>query len=322
MAKNIYYQYNAETDNFERVYPSLRRRLLSGAKYLGVGFVIGMGLFLLVYYVFSSPDEKRLREENSRLKSQYQVLGKRLENSLKVVADLQERDDNFYRVMLQMEPLSRSRRLAGLDKEKRYKELDKLSDQQLVERLTRNLDMLERQIYAQIMSYDELQEIVEERREKMTHLPSVTPIKKGLYTVASGFGQRHDPDYGINRFHDGMDFAAEEGTPVRATANGVVKFVGNRDRDGICVKIDHGYNYMTVYSHLAEAGVEEGDEVARGKTVGTVGNTGRSLEPHLHYEVIFKTKPQNPVDYFFMDLSPEQYEQFKQTADNAGKLLD
>ncbi len=322
MAKNIYYQYNAETDNFERVYPSLRSRLGAGAKYLGVGFVIGVGIFLLFYYGFSSPTEKNLRHENSRLMARYQVLGKRLENSLKVISDLQERDDNFYRVMLQMEPLSKSRRLAGLDKEKRYRDLYKLSDQQLVEQLSRNLDLLERQIYTQILSYDELQEAVESQKEKLAHLPAISPLPSGSYLIASGFGQRHDPEYGLNKFHNGLDLSAPEGTPVISTASGTVTFAGKKENNGYCVEIDHGYNYMTVYSHLKSIEVKEGQQVKRGQSIAEVGNTGRSREPHLHYEVRFRSKPVNPVNYYFLDLSPEQHEQLEHTAENAGRMLD
>lgn len=322
MAKNIYYHYNADTDNFERVYPTFKSRLYSGLRYLCVGIIIGILLLLLVYYGFSNHTEKSLMRENARLTTNYQLLKKRLDNSVKVISDLQRRDDNFYRVMLGMEPVSSSRRLAGLDKEKRDKELDKLSDQELVENLTKNMDYLERQIYAQIHSYDELQEKMDEQRDKMAHIPAIVPLETGEYEVACGYGTRHDPANGMNRYHNGLDLTSSPGTPVTATASGKVVYAGQTDTKGYCVRIDHGYNYVTEYHHLGKLQVKEGDKVARGTRIGNVGISGKGMEPFLHYEVHFKSVPVDPTDYCFLNMTPLQQEALADAAENAGRMLD
>ena len=158
MSKRIYYLYNPDTDNYERVFPSFRSRMLTAAKYIGFGVLMSLVLFISLYYLLASPTERSLRRENANLKAQYDVLGKRLETSLKVMNSIQNRDDNFYRVMMQMDPLSRGQRFAGLDNEKRYQQLGELKDNELLLYVTRQIDLLDRQLYTQSLSFDKLRE--------------------------------------------------------------------------------------------------------------------------------------------------------------------
>lgn len=322
LAKNIYYRYNPETDNFERVYPSLRMRLASWGRTWLMAAVIGVAIFLLVFYCFDSPTEENLRIENAQLRTQYGILSRRLDNSLKVMEQIQDRDDNFYRVMMQMDPMSRSQRLAGLDNENRYRELRQLSDAGLVTRLTQSMDLLERQLYAQSQSFDQLRITLGQQKDKLAHIPSVLPINISDYTMSSGYGYRRDPIYGATKFHEGLDFAASTGTNVFATADGKVSMAQRAAGYGNCIDIDHGYNYLSRYAHLSEILVKEGEEVKRGQLIGKVGSTGKSTGSHLHYEVRFKDEPQNPVNYYFMDLTPEEYAEMIQIAENAGHVMD
>ncbi|MDE6143728.1 MAG: M23 family metallopeptidase [Muribaculaceae bacterium] len=284
--------------------------------------VIAVMMFLIVFYCFESPTEENLRKENAQLRTQYGILGRRLENSLKVMARIQERDDNFYRVMMQMDPMSNSERHAGLDNENRYRELQELSDAGLVTRLTQSMDLLERQLYAQSQSFDQLRTVLGTQKDKIAHIPSILPINVKDYTMSSGYGYRRDPIYGSSKFHEGLDFAASTGTDVFATADGNVSVARRAAGYGNCIDIDHGYNYMSRYAHLSEILVKEGDSVKRGQLIGKVGSTGKSTGPHLHYEVRFKDEAQNPVNYYFMDLSPEEYADMIQAADNAGHVMD
>lgn len=142
------------------------------------------------------------------------------------------------------------------------------------------------------------------------------------YTMSSGYGYRRDPVYGTTKFHSGLDFAAVTGTPVYATGDGVVEYAERRSGYGNCIDISHGYNYTTRYAHLSEILVSSGQEVKRGDLIGKVGSTGKSTGPHLHYEVRFKDEPQNPVNYYFMDLTPEQYAEMIREAENAGHVMD
>ncbi len=322
MGKNIYYRYNPETDNFERVYPTLRSRAIGVGKVLGLSLIIAAFIFLLVYYMAYSPSEESLRRENTELRSRYSILSRRLDNSLKVMSQIQNRDDNFYRVMMQMDPVSRSQRLAGLDNEGRYNDLQSLSDAELVTTLTRRIDLLDRQLYAQSLSFDQLRAAAVKQKDKLAHIPSVLPINIADYTMSSGYGYRRDPVYGSSKFHEGLDFAASMGTSVFATADGIVTCAERKGGYGNCIDISHGYNYLTRYGHLSEILVKNGQNVKRGELIGKVGSTGKSTGPHLHYEVRFKDEPQNPVNYYFMDLTPEQYAEMISLAEDAGHVMD
>ncbi len=322
MAKNVYYRYNPETDNFERVYPSLRSRLATIVKTGGVSLGLAALFFVLIFYCFDSPTEENLRRENHQLRTQYGILNKRLDNSLKVLQRIQERDENFYRVMMQMDPMSTTQIFSGLDREGRYSELEELTDAALVTKMAQSVDMLEHQISAQVQSFDQLRETMSTQKEKMAHIPSVLPIRINDYSMASGFGYRRDPVYGTIKFHEGIDFSAPTGASVFATADGVVKSAERAAGYGNRIDIDHGFNYLSRYAHLSEILVKAGEKVKRGQLIGKVGSSGNSRGPHLHYEVRFKDEAQNPVNYYFMDLSPEEYAEMIQMAENAGHVMD
>ncbi len=322
MKRPIYYIYNPETDNFERVFPSIKGRIWGFLRIGCLSLLIGIGLYFVIFYSFEVPTEQNLRKENAILKSQYNILNRRLDNSLKVMANIQNRDDNFYRVMMQMDPVGYGQRLAGLDNEKRYRELQNTPDAGLVRLLTQRLDLFERQLYAQSLSFDQLKETASKQKDKLAHIPSVIPINIKDFTMSSGYGVRRDPIYGSSKFHTGLDFAAKTGTPVFATADGKVTEAGRQSGYGNCIDISHGYNYLTRYAHLSEILVKPGQEVKRGEMIGKVGSTGKSTGSHLHYEVRFKDEPQNPVNYYFMDLTPEEYAEMVQLAENAGHVMD
>ncbi len=316
------YRYNPDTDNFERIYPSLKDRLRSAGIIAGVSSIIGTALFLIVYFGFSNPTEENLRRENRQLEARYKVLDNRVESALKVMEQIRNRDDNFYRVMMQAEPLGLSQRYAGLDNEARYREIKKMGDLKIVEQLTRNIDLLDRLLYTQSMSFDQLREMAIVQKERMNHIPSIIPIHMKDYTMSSGYGYRRDPIYGTTKFHAGLDFAARQGTDVFATADGTVDVAERVSEYGNCIDISHGYNYLTRYAHLSEILVTPGQKVKRGELIGRVGSTGKSTGPHLHYEVRLKDEPQNPVNYYFMDLTPDEYAEMIQMAEDAGHVMD
>lgn len=322
MAKNIYYKYNPVTDSFERFYPSLKTRLISLGRLLGLSIAIGATLFFIVFFFLDSPTEANLRRENSELRTQYNILQRRLEASLKVMEDIQKRDDNFYRVIMQLDPVSRNARLAGLDNEQRYRDLQRLTDAALVTDLTRQMDLLDRQLYVQSQSFDQLRRSAEDQKNKFRHIPSVLPLPASAFNLAAGFGFRRDPVSGAARFHSGNDISAPERTPVYATADGRVEVAERKGGYGNCVDISHGYNYLTRYACLSDIKVKNGQNVSRGDIIGYVGSTGKSTAPHLHYEVRFKGEAQNPVNYYFMDLDADSYAEIIQASENAGDLMD
>lgn len=322
MAKRKLYIYNPDSDNFERYYPTVGQKMRHALAFTATAAVAGLGFYMLMTLVLGSPTVRNLKHENQRLKAQYGVLQRRLDVATAVMNDISARDDNFYRVMMQMDPVSNGQRFAGLDNDSRYKELRRMGDASLALALSRGMDLLERQIYTQSQSFDQLKEAAQTQRDKLDHVPGIIPVKTHEYTLASGFGYRRDPVYGRTKLHEGLDFAAPLGTPVYATADGRVSSAGRRSGMGNSIEIDHGYNYATIYSNLGRMAVNTGQEVKRGQLIGHMGSTGRSAAPHLHYEVRYKDVPQNPVNYFYLDLTPERYRRMLEIADNAGHVMD
>ncbi|MCM1490328.1 MAG: M23 family metallopeptidase [Muribaculum sp.] len=320
--KQVFYKYNPDTDNFERYYPTLKSRMFSLGRYLAVGLVFGFGFYLLFFFVMDFSNERRLRKENSELKYKFAVLEKRLDNSIKVMEDIRNRDDNFYRVMMQMDPLGTNQRFSGVENETKYGSSGKFSDSELLNRMNTSIDLLEHQIYSQSVSFDQLKQAAGEQKDKISRIPSVLPIHRNDFTMSSGYGYRRDPIYGTPKFHEGLDFAAATGTPVFATGDADVEVAERKPGFGNCIDLNHGYNYKTRYAHLSQILVKPGQKVKRGELIGKVGSTGKSTGSHLHYEVLFKGEPQNPVNYYFMDLSPQEYADMIQLAENSGHVMD
>ena len=321
--RKVYYIYNPKTRTYDRVYPTVRQRVMSLLRSLFVGMGFGVGAFLLFLWIFGTPSEKELRIENSRLQAQYDVLSHRLDEALTVMKDLQQRDDNLYRVMLQADPIADPVRRASYGGTNRYEELMDLANADLVVNTTQKMDMLDRQLYIQSQSFDEVVKLCKENDEKLKCIPAIQPVaNKDLKYTASGYGLRIDPIYNTTKFHEGMDFSANIGTPVYATGDGVVTKAGWQSGYGKIIKIDHGYGYETWYAHLNDYDVRVGQRVIRGQVIGEVGNTGKSTGPHLHYEVHVKGRVVNPVNYYFMDLSAEDYDKMIEIAANHGKVFD
>ena len=321
--RKVYYIYNPQTRTFDRIYPTIRQRALSYARRLFVGMGLGAGFFLLLLLIFGSPSEKELRIENARLLAQYHVLSHRLDESLEIMQDVQQRDNNLYRMMLMAEPVSEAVRRAGYGGTNRYEQLLDMANSELVIHTTMKMDMLNRQLYIQSKSFDEVMELCKNHDEMLKCIPAIQPVSnKDLKMTASGYGMRIDPVYQTQKFHAGMDFSAHIGTPVYATGNGHVIGAGRKSGYGKLVQIDHGFGYVTWYAHLSAIKVRVGQQVLRGQIIGQVGNTGKSTGPHLHYEVRAKGKIVNPVNYYFMDLNADDYDKMIQIAANHGKVFD
>ncbi len=323
MARKIYYIYNPRTLSFERVYPSIGKRISTLVKHLFIGALLSVLIIGGYYYWFGSPRERVLEREKKQMEAQYQLLSRRVDEALEVMYDLQQRDDNMYRVILQAEPISQSVRNAGLSNAQRYKEFSELDDARLVMTTSMKVDQLYRQVYVQCNSMNELVAFAKGEEDRIKHIPAIQPVSnKDLKRTASGYGERIDPFYKTRKFHAGMDFAAATGTPVYASGDGTVKFTGWMSGYGNIVIVNHGYGYETRYAHLSKILTKKGHKVVRGEEIALVGSTGKSTGPHLHYEVRYKGKPQNPINYYFFDLSPEDYDRMIQLADNQGHVMD
>lgn len=312
------------TESYERVYRTRSQRVWDTVMRVGefavVASLIGAGL----YTMLELPREKMLRADNEKLRQQVEVLDDRLTVALDVMDKLAERDNNFYRVMMQADPISDVQRYSGFNPDEPDLPLASQTDATLVGNAARKMSALEQSIYTQIGSFDQLRQLAVQNKDRLAHVPSIEPVsRRNLRTVASGYGRRVDPVYGTMRFHEGMDFSAPIGTPVYATGDGTVKSAGRSMAGyGNLVEIDHGFNYVTRYAHLNDMTVKAGQKVKRGDLIGHVGNTGKSTGAHLHYEVLLKGAHQNPVNYYFQDLTPAEYAELIEAAENAGHVMD
>lgn len=323
MSQKVFYRYNNATEQYERVFPDRRTRLYARLRpYLLALVIVAMFAFGL-YSLVEMPRERDLRISNERLQASLSILSRRADHALAVMEDLGERDNNFYRAMMQAEPLTDAGRYAGLERQHNIDSIAALADEDLVRNVNAKLDRLDRMVYVQIKSFDHLAALVDSQNSRVAHTPAIQPVpEKYLRTMASGYGARLDPVYGTMKFHEGLDFSAPIGTPVYATADGTVDVASWQSQYGNMVEINHGFNYTTRYAHLSKLIARQGQRVKRGDLIGLVGNTGKSTGPHLHYEVRYRGAPQNPLNYYFYDLSPQQYDELIRLAENAGHVMD
>ena len=322
MSKKRYYIYNSDTDTYEPVIINgYKRTLIIIKRYLS-GILIGIGLFAIYMHYFKSPKVRQISQERELLMIKYDIVSKRLDEALVVLNDIRQRDDNLYRVILQGDPISQQTRKASLGLAK-YEDMMNLQDADLAITTNKKMDYLRRQLYIQSNSLEEISQLCRTHEDKLKKIPAIQPVSnKDLKRTASGFGWRVDPVYQTRRFHQGMDFSAPKGTPVYVTGDGIVTKAGYEQGYGNIIYVDHGHGYTTRYAHLSKFKVKKGMKVTRGTEIGLVGNTGKSTGPHLHYEVHLNGKVMNPMHYYFLDLTPDEYEAMTQIADNNGLMFD
>jgi murein DD-endopeptidase MepM/ murein hydrolase activator NlpD len=309
MAAKKKYKINPETLAMEQVESGLGYWLRQTGIYILSGIVLGVVFLYLFLVFFPSPREKQLLREKEAMQSQMETLNRQVDQMQIVMTDLQQRDDNLYRVLFGAEPIPLNIRQGTQRKISYYEEIAQMTNSQLSADLSLKVDVLEKELYVQAKSYDEVLELAKTQEIRMENIPAIQPVlNKDLKRVASGYGVRIDPVYHVRKFHQGMDFTAPTGTEVFATGNAKVSFVGWKQGYGNTVILDHGFGYQTLYAHLFKALVRKGQKVRRSDIIALVGNTGKSTGPHLHYEVRLHGQPVDPRNYYFMDLSPEEYD--------------
>lgn len=321
--RKVYYKYNPKTQAYDRIYPTFKHRVITALRRFFANAGVAAVIFVILIMIFGLPSEKELKSENSRLLSQYKLMSRELDNALAVLEDIRMRDDNLYRVMFNADPIPEDVRQFDFAGTARYDSLESMDNARLVIATTAKLDLLKRQLYVQSNSFDEIVQMYKGKDEMYKCIPAIQPVaNKNLKQMASGYGNRIDPIYGTVRYHAGMDFSAAVGTDIYATGDGTVEDAGWESGYGNCVVIDHGYGYKTRYAHMSRIGVRSGEKVIRGQVIGAVGNTGKSTGPHLHYEVIVKGRTVNPVNYYYMDLTPEEYDEMIKVAETRGNMMD
>lgn len=323
MAKRKY-RFNPETLNYEQHGVSLRERLTRFFTYFSSSLAFAIVLVIVIINQYETPRTKAVARENQRLQTQLRLMQKDLGDIEKVLDDIQQRDDNIYRVIFETEPIPSSIRKAGFGGVNKYAHLENMNNSELVISTARKLDIVAKQAYIQAKSYEEVLKLAVDKEKMLAAIPAIQPVSnKDLKRTGSGWGFRIHPIYKIRKFHYGIDFTAPVGTEIYATGDGVVKeVVTSKVGYGNYIQVDHGYGYSTLYAHLHKFTVRNGQKVKRGEVIGFVGNTGTSTAPHLHYEVHRNGQAVNPQNYFYMDLTPEEYEKMIALSSNMGQSFD
>jgi len=318
------YIYNAETLSYEKVTRSTGQKIKRSMLLLVPGVLVAVGAYLLISPFYKSQKEISLERKNQQLITQYEIVNHQANAISQALQDIQYRDDNIYRVMLEADPVAEPLRQAGIGGTKRYRDLESFANAGLVIDTRNRLDKLEKQLAVQSESFDEVVKLAATKEDMLASIPSVQPVaNKDLKRMASGFGMRLHPIHKIQKFHEGMDFTAPTGTEIYATGNGTITFADYKSNGfGIHVVIDHGYGYETVYAHMSQVKVRKGQKISRGDVIGLVGNTGLSAGPHLHYEVHKGGEAVNPANFYFNDLSPEEYEKMLKLSRNPTQSFD
>jgi murein DD-endopeptidase MepM/ murein hydrolase activator NlpD len=322
MGKKVKYQFNTKSLAVEKVSETFWDKFKAFLRIVLTGMVFSVIVLSIGYTVFDSPKEKMLRREIDQYKVQYQVLNDKLNLISSVMEDMKVRDDQIYRVIFEAEPIPRTVREAAIGGVDRYSHLEGFDNSELIISTIQRIDRISRQLVVQSRSYDDIFELAKNKADMLASIPAIVPIAKGTERLVSGFGYRIHPIYKSLRMHTGVDFTAPTGTPIYSTGNGVVKRA-QRDNTGygLMVEVDHGYGYVTLYAHLSKINVRPGQAVKRGEVLGLVGNTGVSTAPHLHYEVLRNGRKVNPVNYFFNDLTPEEFEYIIEVASRVNQSL-
>lgn len=304
------YRFNPKSLSYEKVKTNWKEITLRVLSYLATGSVFAAITIILAYKFLPSPKEKQVGREMEVMQIQYELLEKKMEQVDKVLADLEDRDNNIYRVIFEAEPISKDIRNAGFGGVDRYKKLEGYDNTELMTETTKRLDKLTKRLYIQSKSFDDVVKMAKNKQQLINSIPAIMPINnKFLRHAPSGFGWRTHPIYKSSEFHPGMDFASPEGTPIYATGDGTIERADNTAQGyGNHVVINHGYGYQTLYGHMSKIATQVGKVVKRGELIGYVGSTGLSTAPHVHYEVVKNGEKVNPINFYYNDLSPEEYQ--------------
>ena len=323
MAK-IRYQFNTKSLKIEKVQVTMRERFKILLSSMAFGLVFGAVVIVLAYNFLSSPREKVLQNELEQYKLQYKIMNDRMDKIQKVLADVQDRDDNIYRVIFEAEPIPSEVRKAGFGGADRYGQLEGLANSKIVVNTAKRLDEITSQLVVQSKSYDQVFKLAKNKEKLIASIPAIQPVDfHDLRRIGSLFGYRTDPFYKVTKFHEGIDFTAAVGTPIYATGDGVVSEAEyNSGGYGNKIVINHGFSYETVYAHLSKIKVRVGQRIKRGEIIGLMGNTGKSTAPHLHYEVHKAGVPMNPIYFFFNDITPAEYQAMIELSSKPSQTLD
>ena len=325
MSKVKYY-YDPDTLSYRKIEPKKSRRYRNIALFILGSFLFGLLALILLLNtnLINTPQELSLQREVNNYELQFDLLNRKMGQMEEVLANIEDRDNNIYRLYFEANPIPEEQRRAGFGGVNRYKSLEGFNNSEMITSTTKRLDIIKKQMAIQSKSLDEITELAEEKEKLLQAIPAIQPIRnEDLKHMASGFGWRTDPFTKARKLHRGMDFSAKKGVPIYATGDGkVIRADNGSSGYGKHIRIDHGYGYKTVYAHMSDYNVKRGQKVKRGDLIGFVGSTGRSEAPHLHYEVWKDEERINPINFYYGSLSATEFEAMLKQAQQENQSLD
>ena len=322
--KKIKYFYNTNTLRYEKLVTPLRVKLL---RFFGFLSALAVSCAIVIYLYtkfFPKATDREVQLKYEALKDNYGVLNDKVKTMQQQMAELEKRDNEVYRSIFEATPLTDSARQKQIEQKKEIAKVSLMNDDELGDSIAKTLNGLSARMDFQRTSYDAISKLINNQEAKLASIPAIQPVSnKELTRIASGFGYRIHPIYGIAKMHYGLDFTAPQGTPIYATGDGTVTTAGVGTGTGNEVIINHGYGYETVYMHMVRIKANVGQRVKRGEVIGWVGSTGASTGPHCHYEVHINGTPVDPVYFFYNALNAEQYDRvLKIAATGSAKSFD
>ncbi len=316
--------YNNQTLRYERVVVTVKERMVKVFGWLSGATVTTLIVLSIAYKIFPSPREKTLLGEIQQLELKYSALDKHISMMERALSSVQQRDSGIYRRMFMMEPLNSE--AGGTGGHDRFTGLQKYASANIIVSAQERIEQLSRLIAQQSKSLDTLQRLAREKDKMWASLPSIKPVREDKLssnlTALSGFGMRFHPIHKTMKLHKGMDFSAGSGTPIQAAADGEIIAAAHDGGYGNCVRISHGYGYVTLYAHMSRMTVKVGQKIKKGEQIGLVGSTGASTGPHCHYEVHLNGVPVNPLQFCLDGLTPLEYQALANAASQKNQSFD
>lgn len=325
MSKTKYY-FDSDNLEFVPIKNTLGNRIYRLSLFLISSVIFGAFITVILFNTdfVNTPQEIVQEREIDNYELQLKVLNKKLEQVESTLANIEKRDNNLYRAYFEASPIPEDQRKAGFGGINRYDYLEGFESSDLIVNTTERLDILTKELVIQSKSLDEIELLAKNKESLLSSIPSIQPVNSSaLRRMASGYGYRIDPFTKARRMHFGMDFSAPRGTKIYATGDGTVSRADSRAAGfGKHVRIDHGFGYVTIYAHMDSFLVVKGDKIKRGDLIGYVGSSGRSVAPHLHYEIVKDGVKINPINFYSGSLSPAEFEELVKIASQENQSLD
>jgi murein DD-endopeptidase MepM/ murein hydrolase activator NlpD len=322
----VKYYFDSENLAYRKIKTKMSTKFGVVALFLLASALFGMLSFVVLLNTpfFETPKDRLQSREIENFKLRYAILNKKMDQIDEVLSNVEERDNNLYRVYFNTSPIPEEQRKAGFGGVNRYKELEGYNNSELVVNTSKRVDVISKELAIQSKSLDEILKLAKEKNKLLAAIPAIQPVRnENLKQMASGFGYRSDPFTKARKFHAGMDFSAKTGTPIFATGDGVVERAdATASGYGNHIVIRHGFGYETLYGHLSKYKCRAGQRVKRGDIIGYVGSTGRSEGPHCHYEVHKNGEVVNPLNFYYGNISAAEYVVISKLANQENQSLD